>query len=831
MHLLRPQLDEKAKLLAKKLFAAPSSSKVSGIIDHLIKLQELFSKQYKLQQRIGYCDNELAYVIYQVITIYFDLTKLKIQAKSEAIYSELVKTIRARDYEFQQIAKGLVDDTADPLQTRLNSLMGKSSSPSLNENENVNGGKHTNHKSFYKILVLPAELKELMDKNSVLIIDYRPVKNYENNHIKYQHLVNIDPEIVMNLPNDAHDTDLEDQLRPRIPYLQFQHFQERHKYQQVVIYDYKYGAMGQDRFQDIYNEIETENSAMYPFDKLVNILFFQNKYISSSLKLMPSYLTGGVYNWYQQFGEELLERLRDVNAISNGSEVVNGKKYTLSFNDYLSTSNKDSDPPRQEDHPNLHPVFAPFVTKPALPKKEPLIASSTIGMQPYTPSLQNGHKNGQSNGNMKISTDSAKKSGHMQLAQAKTNNQSSISKPNLLEEFSTGLVNLGNSCYLNSVVQCLTAAPDLTSFFVPSITYNDTDSYKQHINVNNKLGTQGKLTMGFVELILNMLKNDGKLFSPSKFKQIAGALSPGGQFATYDQQDCVEFLDFLLDGLHEDLNQFAVSDPKEKQRIMELTPEQEHAREVLPVRLASTIEWERYLKLNFSIIVDKFQGQYLSQLKCLECKFTSTSYNAFSILSLPIPEKLGRGSNQTVTLNDCLEEFITTELLDEDNKWHCPRCKKLTKSTKRIAITRLPQILILNFKRFKLHESNQLFRKLETFVTYPVTEVLDLTKYWSDIGTTLSDESLENRMTPEEEQQRLKNLPVRNQVPPFKYKLFAVANHFGNLTTGHYTAYVYKKDRKSVKNWCYFEDSRVTKNVSPSQVMNKNAYCLFFRRV
>ena len=109
--------------------------------------------------------------------------------------------------------------------------------------------------------------------------------------------------------------------------------------------------------------------------------------------------------------------------------------------------------------------------------------------------------------------------------------------------------------------------------------------------------------------------------------------------------------------------------------ITELTPEQEKNREILPVRLASTIEWERYLKLNFSIIVDYFQGQYLSQLKCLECGFTSTTYNAFSILSLPIPEKLNK--LMKVSLDECLQEFVTTELLDDNNKWYCPNCKNL----------------------------------------------------------------------------------------------------------------------------------------------------------
>ena len=119
---------------------------------------------------------------------------------------------------------------------------------------------------------------------------------------------------------------------------------------------------------------------------------------------------------------------------------------------------------------------------------------------------------------------------------------------------------------------------DSTAYFIffPTITESFSDhSYKRHINVNNKLGTKGMLTTSFVELILSMLNSNGRSFSPSKFKKIMGSLSPARQFASFDQQDCIEFLNFLLDALHEDLNQVTIADPQERKMITELTPEQE----------------------------------------------------------------------------------------------------------------------------------------------------------------------------------------------------------------------------------------------------------------
>lgn len=207
---------------------------------------------------------------------------------------------------------------------------------------------------------------------------------------------------------------------------------------------------------------------------------------------------------------------------------------------------------------------------------------------------------------------------------------------------------------------------------------------------------------------------------------------------------------------------------------------------------------------------------------------TSTTYNAYSILSLPIPERLG--GDKVVTLAQCLDLFTDTELLDDDNKWHCPRCKRFTKLTKKISITRLPRVLIVHFKRFQMLLSGH-FNKLETFVKYPVNETLDLTSYWPLAGTYVNSD-VERRMNVSEEQQNLSKFPQRHQVPPFKYKLYGVVNHFGNLTNGHYTAYVKKgSDLKQRKEWCYFDDAKVLYDCKVDQVVNKNAYCLFFQRI
>ncbi|GME95086.1 unnamed protein product [Ambrosiozyma monospora] len=271
----------------------------------------------------------------------------------------------------------------------------------------------------------------------------------------------------------------------------------------------------------------------------------------------------------------------------------------------------------------------------------------------------------------------------------------------------TGLVNLGNSCYMNSVLQCLTGAVNMTEFFLNG-------TYRKRINVNSKLGSKGILATEFAsfesELFTHSSQSKPKSITPIRFRKVLASLN--SCYRNTDQQDCFEFLNYLLDSLHEDLNQNG-NHPK----LPELTKDEEEQREKLPIRIASTIEWERYLRTNFSIVVDIFQGQILSQLRCLECGTTSTTYNAFSTLSLPIPNTYG-----PISLKQCFDEFVKPELLTADNRWSCPKCKRPTKSAKQLRISRLPQVLIIHLKRFKLENY---LSKINLNVDYPTEFNLD----------------------------------------------------------------------------------------------------------
>jgi len=310
----------------------------------------------------------------------------------------------------------------------------------------------------------------------------------------------------------------------------------------------------------------------------------------------------------------------------------------------------------------------------------------------------------------------------------------SLSEPSLSKSFSNsnlksglvGLRNLGNTCFMNCILQCLCRTKSLRELICSR---------------NADAAIKGKLARAFGSVMRDIwTKDNHEIVSPVSLKlQVQRYAS---RFSGTNQQDSQEFLRFFLEGIHDDLNRV-----KKKPTYTEIDDTD------MSDRQKSDIYWKRYLSRESSPIQDIFVGQLKSVLTCTFCEHRSVTYDPFWDLSLPIPTKNETGE---MMISKCFRMFTREETLDGDEKPSCEKCKKRRKCTKRFLIDRFPQVLVLHLKRF----SGVRYRtKLETKVVFPYE--LNLEDYAAFKGQTNNT----------------------------SYTLYGVSNHMGGTHGGHYTAY------------------------------------------
>lgn len=103
----------------------------------------------------------------------------------------------------------------------------------------------------------------------------------------------------------------------------------------------------------------------------------------------------------------------------------------------------------------------------------------------------------------------------------------------------TGLNNIGNTCFMNSILQCIFATAPLTKYFL--------DDFRSERAVRNR-----PLADSYYGLLKSARASRGGSIAPSELKQQISRVAR--QFSGYGQQDAQEFLRFLLDGMHNELN-------------------------------------------------------------------------------------------------------------------------------------------------------------------------------------------------------------------------------------------------------------------------------------
>ncbi|CAF3299603.1 unnamed protein product [Rotaria sp. Silwood2] len=268
--------------------------------------------------------------------------------------------------------------------------------------------------------------------------------------------------------------------------------------------------------------------------------------------------------------------------------------------------------------------------------------------------------------------------------------------------------------------------------------------------------TLSPVTQAYIEVAKQLTENDKCPLIPAELRSEFSQIAP--RFANYRQHDSLEFMNILLDILHDNLSKLSSNN-------------------------------------DTSIISEIFYGQTQSVVTCTQCKEEQTFYDTFSFLAVPVPENDYWRQPNGHDLFECFNSFFEDAPIGQRGQWFCNTCG-LTNAKKKIKLSNLPSILIIQLKRFNydLHS----YSKIDTKINYRL-ENLDLNEY----------------------------VIAEKKDPSLRFDLIAVSNHWGNLIGGHYTTY---GKLHNTNMWYKYNDQWVDQ-IDINQVKyNKDAYILIYQK-
>ena len=330
----------------------------------------------------------------------------------------------------------------------------------------------------------------------------------------------------------------------------------------------------------------------------------------------------------------------------------------------------------------------------------------------------------------------------------------------------SGLVNLGNTCFINSTMQILSHTYELNELL-------DSQSFKKKIK--NKYDSALLVEW---DNLRQILWKEQCTVSPGKFLktiQKIAEIKDLDMFTGYSQNDLPEFLLFVIDCFH---NSVA------REIKMTISGEIENVTDDIAVKCFEMIK-QSYSK-EYSEIWNLFYAVHISEIICLETgKQMSIKPEPFFMIDLPIPKI------KSPSIIDCFDLYVEGEILDGDNAWYNEEIKSKIDVKKKISFWSFPNILVIDFKRF-----NSRNQKNQILITFPLDN-LDLSKY-----------------------------VVGYKKNSYVYELYGVCNHSGGVLGGHYTSYVKNANGK----WYHFNDTSVSEVGLIDTIISPKAYCLFYRK-
>jgi ubiquitin C-terminal hydrolase len=330
-----------------------------------------------------------------------------------------------------------------------------------------------------------------------------------------------------------------------------------------------------------------------------------------------------------------------------------------------------------------------------------------------------------------------------------------------------GLANLGNTCFMNAVLQAMRNNKEWTMFCVK----DNIDSYIQKEDTGHK-----KLLLAYIDLLKSIWNGSGPGYvQPAGFYNELKEVVRGtiyDDFARRQPQDAHEFLVWLLDQMYMATQSEVVINIKDEDKIE-------------PMIRQALNGWKTAFEKQWSPLTDLVFGLYRIQYKCSVCDTTHTRWETFNTLkySLAMDEE-----RNPLPLIDALKEEFKEETIDE---YACDKCApKRAPATKNVRIWRLPKLLIITAKRFAPNGSK---------IHNPVN--LSHTEKFHDVFAKESHE------------------PSKH----IEYNLFATVDHHGSHYGGHYTA---QSKMITTGEWAHFDDESMSAIQGPS--LGRSTYMTFW---
>jgi ubiquitin C-terminal hydrolase len=256
-----------------------------------------------------------------------------------------------------------------------------------------------------------------------------------------------------------------------------------------------------------------------------------------------------------------------------------------------------------------------------------------------------------------------------------------------------GLANLGATCYINTIVTCLSNCKDFVDFIISKI---EPDTNKTNIIIE-------------LRTILNELCINNNSIIPRRF--ISSLRENIKEINIHEQNDINEFLAIFIDKLNKCIcSKIKVT----KDELYKLFNYKDNLYDQQRERMDNS--WFSKIGSEYSGLIDIFYGQNISQIICGKCEHIHHNYEIYFNLMTPIEES-------SKSLYDCLDHYFLDESLNnQQNDWRCDECKTYNKSTKTSKLWRNPKVLVISLKRFTYD-----LKKNNKSIDIPIN--LDISKY------------------------------------------------------------------------------------------------------